>query len=99
MADSTPASAWSPVTSTAWNREPRSASTPPPRPASPHERFRTLHQPAHRHLAADGGSAAGGRGGVSVAAGSAPAAGGFPHHPGDRTAARREPGDQGGHGG
>ena len=49
-----------------------------------HEHFRTLHPPADRDLAADGGARARRHRGVSAAAGRAAAAGRFSDHPGVR---------------
>ena len=61
------------------------------------EHLGSLHPPADRHVAVDGGAGAGRHRGLSAVAGGAAAAGRFPDHPGQRHGARRQPRNHGRH--
>src|SRR6202044_2829242 len=61
------------------------------------EYFGSLHPPADRHLAVDGGAGAGRHRGLSAVARRAAAAGRFSDHPGQRHGAGRQPGNHGRH--
>ena len=63
------------------------------------EHLDPLHPPTGRHLAVDGGVRAGRHGRLSAAAGGAAAAGRFSDHQRERQIPRRQPGNDGDHGG